>query len=244
MIPKIIHYCWFGRGKKSDLILKCIESWKKYCPDYEIKEWNEDNFDINCCQYVKEAYEHKKWAFVSDYARLYVLYNYGGVYLDTDTELIKNIDSLLNYSAYAIFENKNIIGLGLIGSSANNKWVLECLNNYNNINFLNTNGTINIVTITKLISKLTEEKYNLKLSGKKIEIDNLLTVLPEDYLNSILGENKKTENTVAIHHCDASWIDGNKKIIKFKLKYSKQLNFIRKVLYKTIGEKNFNKLKK
>ena len=89
MIPKKIHYCWFGRGQKSELILRCIESWKKYCPDYEIIEWNEDNLDISSCDYAREAYEEKKWAFVSDYARLCALKEYGGIYLDTDMQLLK-----------------------------------------------------------------------------------------------------------------------------------------------------------
>ncbi len=101
MIPKVIHYIWFGKGKKNELIEGCMKSWKKYCPDYEIKEWNEDNFDINSNQYVKEAYDNKKWAFVSDYVRLYALYNEGGVYLDTDCELLGNIDEFLANNAFS-----------------------------------------------------------------------------------------------------------------------------------------------
>ena len=98
MIPKTIHYCWFGRNKKSPLIEMCIDSWKKYCPNYGIKEWNEDNFDINQCQFVKEAYATKKWAFVSDYARLYILKEHGGIYMDTDVEVIKPLDRFLVHS--------------------------------------------------------------------------------------------------------------------------------------------------
>ena len=97
-IPKIIHYCWFGKGPKPELAIKCIESWKKYCPDYEIKEWNEDNFDLNYNAYVKEAYENKKWAFVTDVVRLYALVNYGGIYMDTDVEVIKPLDEFLTLS--------------------------------------------------------------------------------------------------------------------------------------------------
>lgn len=95
MIPKIIHYCWFGGNPLPDLAVKCIDSWKKYCPDYEIKRWDESNFNLNCCDYVKEAYRAKKWAFVSDYARFKVLYDEGGLYFDTDVELIKPIDDIL-----------------------------------------------------------------------------------------------------------------------------------------------------
>ena len=100
VIPKIIHYCWFGGNELSELAKKCISSWRKYCPDYEIIEWNESNFDINLCQYVREAYKEKKWAFVSDYARFWILYNFGGIYMDTDVELIKSIDDLVEYGSY------------------------------------------------------------------------------------------------------------------------------------------------
>ena len=98
MIPKVIHYCWFGGNPLPELAQKCIASWKKYCPDYEIKEWNESNFDLNCCDYVREAYEAKKWAFVSDVARLYAMVHEGGIYMDTDVEVIAPLDSLLQYS--------------------------------------------------------------------------------------------------------------------------------------------------
>ena len=104
-IPKVIHYCWFGRGKLPKLAKKCIKSWKKYLPDYKIIEWNEDNFDINSNQYVREAYEAKKYAFVSDYVRLYALYNYGGIYMDTDVEVIKSLDEFLIHEAFSGFES-------------------------------------------------------------------------------------------------------------------------------------------
>ena len=100
MIPKIIHYCWFGKNPLSDLAKKCIDSWKKYCPDYEIIEWNEENFDINSNVYVKEAYDSKKWAFVTDYVRLYALDKCGGIYMDTDVELLKGIDVFLENEAF------------------------------------------------------------------------------------------------------------------------------------------------
>ena len=102
MIPKILHYCWFGRGQMGPVALKCMESWKKYCPDYQIKVWNEDNFDIGQNTFVKEAYEEKKWAFVTDYVRLYALYTEGGIYLDSDIELLKNLDDLLSLGGVVI----------------------------------------------------------------------------------------------------------------------------------------------
>lgn len=112
MIPKKIHYCWFGRNPLPELARRCIESWKKYCPDYEIIEWNEDNYDINKIPYVKEAYQAKKWAFVTDYVRLDVVNKFGGIYLDTDVELLKSLDSLLKYKAF--LEWKKVILLLLV----------------------------------------------------------------------------------------------------------------------------------
>ena len=113
MIPKKIHYCWFGRGEKPALAKKCIASWKKYCPDYEIIEWNEDNFDINYNAYTKYCYENKKWAFLSDYVRLLVVYEHGGIYYDTDVEALKSFDDLLTYKAYFGFENEEHINTGI-----------------------------------------------------------------------------------------------------------------------------------
>ncbi|MBR0278262.1 MAG: hypothetical protein IJQ50_07375 [Clostridia bacterium] len=104
-IPKKIHYCWFGEEKHSKKIKKCIKSWKKHCPDYEIIEWNEKNFDIHCFKWVEQAYNNKKWAFVSDYVRLFVLYNYVGIYLDTDVEIIKPLDKFLKHNLFSEMEN-------------------------------------------------------------------------------------------------------------------------------------------
>lgn len=113
MIPKVIHYCWFGRNEKSDLIKSCIESWQKYCPEYQIIEWNENNFDVNTCEYTREAYLARKWAFVSDYARLKIIFENGGIYLDTDVELKKGLDNCLNYHAWFAQDDIRYINTGL-----------------------------------------------------------------------------------------------------------------------------------
>ena len=113
MIPKIIHYCWFGRGKLPELAVKCINSWKKYCPDYEIIEWNEENFNINCCAYVKEAYDNKKYAFVADYVRLFAMYNLGGIYMDTDVELVSSLESFLHHQGFRVLNRRYIYRLQL-----------------------------------------------------------------------------------------------------------------------------------
>ena len=155
MIPKVIHYCWFGNNKKPDLIEKCIESWKKYCPDYEIKEWNEDNFDINSLSYVKQAYMDKKYAFVSDYVRLYAVYTCGGIYLDTDVLLHNRIDELLNYNCWLASDDVRYIATGLgFGAEKNNKLIKEIMDPYNHYDYP---GGTNVTRDTKVLEKELKE---------------------------------------------------------------------------------------
>ena len=152
MIEKKIHYIWFGSNPLPPLAKKCIESWKKFCPDYEIVEWNETNFDVNQNIYTKEAYENKKWAFVSDYVRLYALYHHGGIYMDTDVEVLKNLDDYLNHDAFSGFESSNAIPTGIIGAKKGNYHIKQLLNEYNDRHFILPNGemdlTTNVTTIT------------------------------------------------------------------------------------------------
>ena len=138
MTTKIIHYCWFGKNPLPDLANKCIATWKKYCPDYKIIGWNETNFDVECCDYVRESYQAKKWAFVSDYCRFWVLYNYGGIYLDTDVELIKSIDNLPD--TFVGFENQTTCNSGLIrGALPNDEICRLMLESYYNDKFIKEN---------------------------------------------------------------------------------------------------------
>ena len=132
MIPKKIYYCWFGGKPLPKLAKKCIKSWKKFLPDYEIIECNENNFDLNCCDYVREAYDNKKYAFVTDYVRLYMLYKEGGIYMDTDVEVLKNLDCFLNEKAFSGFENEKYVPTGLMASEKGNEIIGELLNYYDN----------------------------------------------------------------------------------------------------------------
>ena len=136
MIPKKIHYVWFGRGEKNDRIKQCIESWKKYLPDYEIIEWNEDNFDINYNDFTKQAYEQKKWAYVSDVARLWVLYNYGGIYMDTDVEVYKPLNEFLNEEGFTGFECEHYPVTATLGASKGNPVIKLMLDYYNCKDFI------------------------------------------------------------------------------------------------------------
>ena len=145
-IPKIIHYCWFGGNPLPELAIKCIESWKKYLPDYEIIKWDESNYDVTKCKYIEEAYKNKKWAFVTDYARLDIIYNYGGLYFDTDVEVIKSFDDLLNNQLFMGFESKDYVATGLcIGAIKNNEFIRKNMEEYHKLNFYKENGEFNLV---------------------------------------------------------------------------------------------------
>ena len=211
-IPKKIHYCWFGGNPLPELAKKCIESWKKYCPDYEIIEWNESNFNLNCCAYVQEAYEAKKWAFVSDVARLYALVNYGGIYMDTDVEVLKPLDDLLSYEAVSGFETEDRIPTGLMACREGQPLFVELLHDYDNAHFVKENGTYDTTTNVTRITN-TCLKYGLQLNNT-LQTVNGFTLLPYDYLCPKNFETKVltiTKNTYVIHHFDGSWLPEDEK---------------------------------
>ena len=234
-IPKIINYCWFGGNEKSEKIKKCIESWKKICPDYKIIEWNEKNFDININEYVKEAYNSKKWAFVSDYARLWIIYNYGGIYLDTDVELLKKLDKLLEYEAFFACENIKYVSTGLgFGAKKGNKLIKNILDDYNNLKFINKNGEYDTTPCPVRNTKVFNKYLNLNENYDKVIIRNSIIILPKEFfcpLDYETGKIKKTKNTIAIHWYEASWLNENQiKLNKIKLKLS-NLPFLGKIIY-------------
>lgn len=213
MIEKKIHYVWMGRGQKSELILECMKSWEKYLHDFEIIEWNEDNFDIESNRYVKEAYDNKKWAFVSDYIRLYALYNYGGIYLDTDMEILKPIDSFLEHSAFSGFESKEYILTGLIGAKKGHPWVGDLLQYYENKSFFKSDGLLDLTPNVVNITKKSIEKYGLLLNDEYQKLEDDLHIYPKDFFcpsdygDSIKQKQSKiTMNSFSIHHYDGSWL--------------------------------------
>ena len=207
MIPKTIHYCWFGRNEKPKLAQKCIASWKKFCPDYEIIEWNEDNFDINACLYVKEAYQCKKYAFVTDYVRLYVMYTYGGIYMDTDVEVTKTLDSFLMHHAFSGFESDIHIPTGIMASEQGFPLFNHLLSYYENISFYDSSGNPNLTTnVTTITNMLTSKGF--VPNGKYQEIEGF-ALYPKDYFcpyTPSTGILEKTSNTAAIHWFNKSWI--------------------------------------
>lgn len=207
MIPKVIHYCWFGGNPLPDDAKKCIESWKKFFPGYEIKEWNERNFDITCCNYVKEAYEAKKWAFVSDYARFWILYHEGGVYFDTDVEVIKDMSDIIAQGAFMGCETdyKCAPGLGL-GVNPGLGLYREIMDEYLQAHFINRDGSYNYKTVVKRTTDIVK-KYGFRNS---IEIQNVagIIIYPPEYfcpMNYTTGKLNITDNTRTIHWYTASW---------------------------------------
>lgn len=205
-IPKIIHFCWFGGKDLPELAVKCIESWKKYCPDYTLKRWDETNFDINSNRYVKEAYQNKKFAFVSDYVRLYALYYEGGIYMDTDIEILKNIDCFLDNKAFTGFETHELIMTGVLASEKNLPAIKDMLDYYKDRSFFLKDGNLDLTTNVKTITDYFLSK-GLILNNTKQTIEDF-TFYPKDYFSPKdfhSGVITLTENTYSIHHFNASW---------------------------------------
>lgn len=229
MIPKTIHYCWFGGNPLPELAQKCIASWKKYCPDYEIIEWNESNYDISSAPlYVRQAYEAKKWGFVPDYIRLELIYNYGGIYLDTDVEIIKPIDELLKNKGFAGFESNEHIALGLgFGAEKGNPVIKLLMDSYIERKFINEDGTIEL-TPAPLIDSAVFEKIGFIRNGTN-QKTNDFSIYPIDYfcpMSFQSGEISLTKNTYSIHHFSASWFTEEEKYIQLlRYKLAKKLPY-------------------
>lgn len=231
VIPKKIHYCWFGGNPLPEFAQKCIASWKKYCPNYEIIEWNESNFDLNCCDYVREAYEAKKWAFVSDVARLYALVNHGGIYMDTDVEVLRPLDDLLRYEALSGFEARDRIPTGLMACRKGQPVFEEFLHDYDNAHFLRADGTYDTTTnVTRITNACL--KYGLRLDNT-LQTVNGFTLFPYDYFCPKDAETKIlsiTDNTYVIHHFDGSWLSEEDKL------YAKLYSTYTKIIPKKMAD--------
>ena len=208
-IPKKIHYCWFGGKPLPESAEKCINSWKKYCPDYEIIRWDESSYDIKKSKFALEAYKAEKWAFVSDYVRLDVIYEYGGIYLDTDVEILKNWDPLLQHDAFMGFEGTTHINLGLgFGATRGNKFIHDMLKIYQKIDFNSFKNRLNEITSPMLISSFLDEKGLIR-NGEG-QVINGLVLYPQDYFSPkspITRFLNITKNTFSIHHYDATWVE-------------------------------------
>ena len=225
MIPKIIHYCWFGRNPLSELAQKCIASWKKYLPDCEIKEWNEDNFDVNIIPYTAEAYAQKKYAFVSDYARFWILHKYGGIYFDTDVEVIRPIDDIIARGNFMGFEtDSNYMNSGAsvnpdlgLGVSPGLDLVKKMLDNYERKHFVCEANVRNQITVVDICTKVLMESGLQNVVGIQ-KVEDECYIYPSEYfcpVNVTTGRIHVEKNTRTIHHFAGTWMDK-----KFSIKNS------------------------
>jgi len=218
-IPKKIHYCWFGGKDKSEFILECIKTWKDKMPDYELIEWNESNYNINKNSFVKKAYENKRWAFVSDYVRLDVLSQHGGIYLDTDVEVLRPLDEFLSHNFFAGFEkgiikDQYLVSTAMIASVKNHEIITNFIDFYDS---LSEEEFINFKTPnTKILTDLLEKDFNLSSNNKFNDLSNSIFIYPKDYFCAKDWDTKRldiTKNTFAIHHFDGSWKGKRKKYV-------------------------------
>lgn len=244
MIPKIIHYCWFGRNPLPESAIKCINSWRTFFPDYEIKEWNEDNFDVNIIPYTKEAYEARKYAFVSDYARMWILYHYGGLYFDTDVEVIKSMDDIVERGPFMGIEVEAMSGdyplvapgLGL-GVNPGLGLYKEILDYYAPLHFLCADGSLNQVTIVKHVTNVLVNN-GLKQTNELQQVAGVW-IYPIDFFNPLndnTGELAITKNTRSIHWYTKSWLKKRNPLLNWLIRRihryfgNDSLSWLRKLL--------------
>lgn len=237
-IPKTIHYVWVGGKEKPLKIKKCMKTWKKKYPDFEIIEWNEKNFDINCNEYVKKAYEMKKWAFVSDYIRMYAIYNYGGIYFDTDVIAIDTLDDLLSYDCFVGYESDNMPFTAVFGAKKGHPLIKQIIDGYDNYEKKFDASATNTI----LVSDILINDYKCKIGNQRQILKNNILVLPKEYLCEPSMKSK------TIHAFSASWNDGKISLIgqfkiwlrgkmtnKFKILFYMICNFIVFIPYKKLS---------
>lgn len=211
-IPKIVHYCWFGNNEMPDIEKKCIESWKVNLDGYKFMVWNEDTFDINSVKFVKEAYDNKKYAFVSDYVRMYALYKYGGIYLDTDIEVLTNLDIFMEGQGFLGFENQTNVGTGVMAFKKEHEICRRMIEHYNNSTFIDENGNFDTITNVKILANILEgeglerENKEQEILGVKIYTRNIF--FPKKMKD---GTFRTSNETVTIHYFSGSWLTEREK---------------------------------
>lgn len=256
-IPKIIHYCWFGKKDLPNSAIKCIKSWEKYCPDYKIIKWDENNFDVSINKFCQQAYENRAWGFVPDFVRIWIIYNYGGIYFDTDVQVIKSFDALLSNHGFAGFEEGTsttgdfLVNFGQgFAAEPHNPVIKKHLELYEKMDFVLENGEFNKIPSPEYTTKILEGyglNRNLNCEQK---LENF-TVYPHQYFcpkSFSDGVIRKTKETYSIHHFDASWFtpdDQKRKVERWKAvqKYNRKL-WPNRLARKILGERNIEIIKK
>ena len=250
MIPKIIHYCWFGGNPLPKLAKKCIRSWKKYCKGYEIREWNESNFDIASAPlYVRQAYEAKKWAFVTDYVRLYAMTTYGGIYMDADVEVVAPLDQYLVHQAFSGFEDDVHIPTGIMACEKNFPLFVDFLNYYNDAQFFNADGSMNLTTNVKIMTGMLLER-GFEANGDYQVIEGF-ALYPRDVFCPFYRSDRvlrKTKNTATIHWFSASWYEEAQRKARdawvLEQKKDRLRHLPNRIVMKILGNDRYDKLKK
>lgn len=237
MIPKIIHYCWFGGKSKTKFNLACIDTWRRKLPSYKIIEWNEQNFPITYNQYVQEAYENRKYAFVSDVARLYALSNMGGIYFDTDIEVRRSLDDYLDKGKVIMsFESNKVVMTGFLAAEKENFFITKWLHTYDSIKFIANNGKFDVTPNTFRVSDMLKN-YGLKYTGDYQELNGGILIYPKEIFGAYDVDNSGyviTKDTVLVHHCKNSWMP-----ISYKIK-----DQFKRTLTRCIGIQNSNTIRK
>lgn len=234
-IPKIIHFCWFGGKEKPSKVQKCIESWHKYLSDYEFMEWNESNFNTNSNKYVKQAYEEKKFAYVSDYVRINALYEYGGIYMDTDVMVYKSFNDLLNNQCILGFEEENYVATSFIACMPKHELIKEFIDKYENASFYNSDKSLDLTTNVERLTEILEKK-GLVRNNKLQRVEDII-IYPQEYFSPYDYGNfirKNTKNTYCEHLFLVSWLPWTTKIKKV----------IKKIIIFVFGIRNMDKIRK
>ena len=256
-IPKIIHYCWLGGNPKPESVHKCIASWQKYCPDYEIKEWNESNLDITSNDYTRQAYEAKAWGFVPDYLRLWIVYTHGGIYLDTDVQMVRSFDPLLNEKGFAGFERDTADENGMFvnfgqgfGAEAGNPIIYEHMRLYDHLNYKNADGTFNRLASPHYTTRVLSAHGMDRKRNAPQKLDHI-TIYSDDYFcpkSFATGMVKKSGNTYSIHQFDGSWYSEEEQIMRAQwekdAKKDYWIHLPNRVLMKILGDKQYERLKR
>ena len=255
-IPRIIHYCWLGGAEKPESVLRCIASWKKYCPDYQIKEWNESNLDINSNRYTQQAYEAKAWGFVPDYLRLWIVYNYGGIYLDTDVQVLRCFDSLLNNKAFIGFERDTGDSNGMFvncgqgfGAEPRNEVIAAHMALYEDLQFALQDGSYNRTPSPHYTTSIMKQ---FGLDNKRNETQDLgsIVVYSDDYFcpkSFATGLVRKSKNTYSIHQFDGSWFSAEERERRYRWEHEAKkdywIHLPNRVLKRVLGESAYQTLK-